>query len=187
MLELGVPEWSAYEVHGTTLADVHAEISALPEAGSCDWSASSYDASWGDDGKVAEVTAVVRITVQMPAWVEEGQAPQEAQDEWQRFWRALRDHEQGHIDIVHARIAGVDERMIGEDEAGARRVWDAAFDEINAASKAYDDGNHHGQDEGTILDLDAGAPVESEGESSGSESSEGESSESDSSEESSYS
>jgi predicted secreted Zn-dependent protease len=186
MLTLGIPDWVTYEVHGTTLADVHAEISALPEAGNCDWSASSYDASWGDDGNVTEVNAVIRITVQMPAWVEEGQAPQEAQAEWQRFWGALRDHEQGHIDIVHERIAGVDQRMVGETETGARQVWDAAFDEINTASKSYDDSNHNGQDEGTILDLDAGAPAESEEESSESESSESESSESDSGEESSY-
>ena len=172
MLTLGIPDWITYDVSGTTLADVHAAISTLPEAGSCDWSASSYDASWGDDGKVTEVEAVIRITVSMPAWVEADQAPQAAQDEWNRFWAALRDHEQGHIDIVTEKIAGVDVAMLDKTEAGAKQVWDAAFDEINKASKAYDDGNHNGQDEGTILDLDAGAPAESEDESSESESTE---------------
>ena len=171
MLEIGFPEWVAYEVHGTTLTEVHDVIRTMPEAGSCDWSESTYSVSWGDDGKVTDVEAVIRIKVTMPAWVEVDQAPQEAQDEWNRFWAALEAHEQGHIDIVSEKLADVDTGMIGKTEAEAGQVWNTAFDELNKASKAYDDGNNHGQNEGTILDLDAGAPAETE------ESSEGESTE----------
>jgi len=160
MLELGYPEWIAYDVHGTTLMEVDEVISAMPEAGRCDWSESSYSLAWGDDGKVSEVEAVIRYRVTMPTWVEVDEAPQAAQDEWWRFWSALEGHEQGHVDLVNEHIAGVDEKMLGTSEAGAKKAWDDAFDAINRASKAYDDSTKNGQNTGTILDLDAGVPVE---------------------------
>src|SRR5262249_4310361 len=101
----------------------------------------------------AEATVDVQITVTMPHWAGASSAPPEEQAEWERFLGALRQHEQGHVDLVHTYLNNADTLIQGVDETTAAQQGQANHPALHTASDQYDAGNNHGENEGTVINL----------------------------------
>jgi predicted secreted Zn-dependent protease len=145
-------EWVAYDVDGTTLADVVANIAHLPEAGTAEWHP-QYDYQADEHGVVSDVTINVGWKITMPNWTGRDSASQPAQDEWDRFWSVLETHERGHLELVDTALSTLDQQMIGKSVTAAQHAWNAALAKLQQDSNAYDTANDHGRKAGTIIDL----------------------------------
>src|SRR5262245_35881421 len=80
-----------------TLADVTSTMGGMSEAAHADFDLQmSYATS---NGHISTVDLTMTLTIDMPEWSAAGSARQVEQTEWNRFLRALRAHEDGHIAI----------------------------------------------------------------------------------------
>lgn len=155
-VEFSDTEWLSEPLDGATLAAVAETISQMDEAGKTEWFV-HYD--YETSGDVLSTTAVtVKMRVTMPRWSGYGTARQAERDEWDRFCAALRTHEQGHIGLVHERLAGIDARLVGKSVDEATRAWQNELDTLRSASDSYDDTTDHGRNQGTIIDVSVGRP-----------------------------
>ena len=152
-VHLGQAQWTTWDLHAQTLAEVASAIEAMDEPGNTDWSHSSYTTHHDNSGTVDSVDVTVNVTVSMPHWVERDHATTAEQTEWDRALAALHAHEQGHVDLVHTYLEHIDTHMIGHDEAGAHAVWNETFTNLQAASDHYDAGNGHGTQAGTTIQV----------------------------------
>jgi predicted secreted Zn-dependent protease len=154
------PQWTTYDVHGHTLAEVARQIEHLPEAGQTHWQPSYHVTRWSGN-VIAAVQVDVHVTVSMPHWAEAASAPPEQQAEWERFVGALQTHEQGHIDLVTTYLQDAVTILENVTEETAAQQWHDTLAALQAASDQYDAGNDHGRNEGTtitIADEDTVAP-----------------------------
>jgi len=116
------------------------------------------------DGKVTSVTINVDINVLMPNWQGASNLNKEAKAEWDRAYKALADHEQGHVDLAKKKLTGVAARMVGKTRAQADAIFKQAVADLKKESDAYDKTTDHGRKTGTIINEDAGKtpPAKSE-------------------------
>lgn len=150
--EFGGVEWVAYTASGETLADLVAAIQHLPEAGSAEWHP-SYDYVADDQGVVTSAEVAVSWKITLPTWDGYGAASQAAKDEWDRFAAALETHELGHLDLVERALTDLDQQMVGRPATELETFFNTTKDALQAASDAYDAQNNHGQNDGTVIDL----------------------------------
>jgi predicted secreted Zn-dependent protease len=144
-----------YDVPGNTLSEVATVIAAMAEAGKAEWWPElAYE---GSDGLVCAVNVTVQQRKTMPYWQGYSDATQPMKDEWDRFWRALDAHEQGHFDLVRTHLENVDQLLVGQPVADVQRVFNDVVAALDAASSAYDAYTSHGLNQGTSIDLDAEA------------------------------
>jgi predicted secreted Zn-dependent protease len=145
------PEVHMYEVPGHTLTEAATVIASMAEAGKAEWWPQfSYES---DNGLVSSATVSVPQRKTMPHWQGYAYATQPMKDEWDRFWRALDAHEQGHFDLVASHLAYVDQVLVGQPVSDVQRVFNDAVAALNAASSAYDVQTSHGVIQGTTIDL----------------------------------
>ncbi len=149
-------EWKTKSVGGSTLAAVAQAISQMEEAAKTEWFP-AYTANAPDD-VLANVAVTVRTKVTMPQWSGYANASQPERDEWDRFYAALRAHEQGHLDLVTSQLSGIDERLAGHSTSDASAAWTNALVELNAASDDYDTSTDHGRSQGTVIDTSHASP-----------------------------
>jgi predicted secreted Zn-dependent protease len=145
-------QWSTYDVAGATLEDAANQISQMTEAGQTHWHPTFAATRW-EGQTIAEVNVDVQISVSMPNWPGAASASAEERAEWERFVGALHQHEQGHIDLVHAYLANADSALAGNTEHDAAQHWHDTLQALQAASDQYDAGNQHGETEGTVINL----------------------------------
>jgi predicted secreted Zn-dependent protease len=153
-LDFSETEWRVYDVDADSLAAVAEAISRLSEAAQAEWFP-AYEFTTSR-GRLATVAVTVGTRVTMPRWTGRPSAPAAEQAEWTRFCDALREHEQGHIDLVMEHLSGVDERLLGQSVTAARRIWQQALESLEAASGAYDRQTDHGRNQGTVIDISIG-------------------------------
>ena len=146
------PQWTAYELHGETLAEVAQQIEGLLEAGQTHWQP-SYRATRWSGNVIAAVQVDVHVTVSLPNWVEASAAPSAQQAEWERFVTALGAHEQGHINLVTTYLQDVDSILENVTAETAAQQWHDNLAALQQASDQYDAGNDHGRNEGTAIAL----------------------------------
>jgi predicted secreted Zn-dependent protease len=144
--------WTHHDVPGHTLADVAAHIGQMVEAGQTHWHPTFHATRW-EGQTIAEAHVDVAITVTMPNWSGSSSASAEEQAEWERFLGALHAHEQGHLDLAQTYLANADTLLEGFDEHTAATQWQNNLHALQTASDQYDAGNHHGEDEGTIINV----------------------------------
>jgi predicted secreted Zn-dependent protease len=151
--EFGDIEWVYYNVSGASLKDAAEAISDLPEAGSAEWYP-HYDYEADGHGVVTSATVTVGWRITLPHWDGYSSAAPAEQGEWDRFLAALEAHERGHLDLAEQYLRDIDQQMVGHSARRAKQAFEHVVHEIQAASDAYDHGNDHGRNEGTIIDLD---------------------------------
>lgn len=144
------PTWSTYEVPGHTLEDAARHIEQQPEAGQTHWLPSYHVQEW-DGNTIKRVQVDVYVEVKMPHWSGYDSATPAEREEWDRFYAALKVHEEHHIGLVRAYTENADVMMEGLDEHAAATKWQENLQALKQASDLYDAGNHNGQDEGTII------------------------------------
>ena len=145
------PEVHMYDVPGHTLTEAATVIASMAEAGKAEWWPQFVYES--DNGVVSSVTVTVPQRQTMPRWSGYADADQPVKGEWDRFWRALDSHEQGHFDLVTQHLANLDRVLVGQPVHDVQRVFADAVAALDAASSAYDVQTSHGVTQGTTLDL----------------------------------
>jgi predicted secreted Zn-dependent protease len=148
-------EWRVYDVDAGTLASAAAFVSGRTEAARTEWSA--HYACITERGRLVSTTVTATIRITMPRWNGFASASAAEQREWRRFVDALRDHEQGHLDLVVRHLSDVDQRLIGRTTANAESAWRRALAALDAATKEYDRETDHGRRQGTSIDVSVGA------------------------------
>jgi len=144
------PEVHMYNVPGHTLTEAATVIASMAEAGKAEWWPQfSYTS---DDDTVSSVTVSVPQRKTMPHWEGYADASQPMRDEWDRFWRALDTHEQGHFDLVTSHLGGLDQLLVGQPVSDVQRIFNDAVAGLDAASSAYDVHTSHGVAQGTSID-----------------------------------
>lgn len=127
-------------------------------AGRTDWNLGYRYQTRVLDGQCRVTTVTTKLTVSMvlPRWRDEARAPAELRAGWQRYLRALRDHENGHRDNgvaarteVEARVRGLAPRR---DCAGIDAEAKAVANEVVARyvelDREYDRRTQHGLTQG---------------------------------------
>jgi len=145
-------EWTTYDVSADSLAAAADAMSGLSEAATTEWFPRyEYEA----DGALTSASVTVATKVTMPRWVGWASASAGERTEWDRFCKALRAHEDGHVKLITKHLADVDARLVGKSPIAAQKAWADALSALDAASRAYDQQTDHGRRFGTIIDLDA--------------------------------
>lgn len=152
------PEWTAYDLHGDTLAEVAQQLDGLLEAGHTQWQPSYHATRWSGN-VIAAVQVDVYVTVSLPRWIEAGIAPFAQQAEWERFVTALGAHQQGHVDLVTTYLQDVDTILENVTDETAAQQWRDNLAALQEASDQYDASNDYGRNEGTTITLPDEDPV----------------------------
>jgi predicted secreted Zn-dependent protease len=151
MESVGPVTESSYAIEASTLADVAAAIGGRSEAGHVGWGpALDFHQT---DGRIDSVTISVSIDLQMPSWSPPSTMLPKARAEWDRWYSALRAHEQGHIDLVHKVFDGLAARLLGKTVAVGQQLFENAKVSLNAQSRAFDTRTGNGTKSGTIMNL----------------------------------
>jgi len=126
-----------------TLAAVAQAMGALGEAAHASF---GYDMSATPRGdSIASVDLTVRLSMEMPAWAHVRRRPQAEQREWNRFLRALRYHEDGHIAIYRREAETSYQRLLEATPETINDVLQAEIERVQRVNDEYDRTNHHGQ------------------------------------------
>lgn len=145
------PGSDPYDVSGTTLAEVHAQLDPT-EWGRCIY---HYDYDYDtENGRVTRVDITLRLTIRLPRWQQgRDEASPEARAEWDRMMAALRAHEERHAEIAREWAPRFKQRILGVRAGNATATYNQVKREADAAQRQYDAETHHGQTEGVTLDL----------------------------------
>jgi hypothetical protein len=95
-------------------------------------------------GRVTRVDLTMTLTIDMPVWSTVGRRPQAEQDEWARFLRALRVHEDGHIAIFRREAPKTYDKLLTTRPGTIEAVLERERLRIVALSDAYDVRTGHG-------------------------------------------
>jgi predicted secreted Zn-dependent protease len=90
-----------------------------------------------------DVTFTFRI--EMPVWTSYPRRPEAERREWDRFYRALLEHERGHIAIIRREAQTTYKRLLAATEATIKNVARQETQRIHHAGAAYDRKTDHGR------------------------------------------
>jgi hypothetical protein len=150
-----------YEVAGRDDAEVLLALRATPRFGAgahaatTDW-AVRWERPDGGVCTAADVRVFVELTVHVPRWRAPPDAPAASVGNWQRYVRALSEHEQGHVDRILAIVARMPEVLAEQGCDGVDVRGREALDVIREANAAYDEATGSGALQGAVLFLPRG-------------------------------
>jgi len=96
------------------------------------------------DNRITLVDLQVLLVINMPEWPNAQRRPDPEKNEWQRFLRALRVHEDGHIDIFRRESATTYQRLLAATPATINAVLARERRRIQGLSDQYDTRTGHG-------------------------------------------
>lgn len=100
--------------------------------------------------KCAEVTTTCKVRI--PRWVGfEESENQDLKNQWSRFYTALIEHEQGHVNIFVESMNTVKENNQGKSCSTASLAYSTAFKELSKKQKDYDHETEHGVKNGAFF------------------------------------
>jgi predicted secreted Zn-dependent protease len=138
-----VPAGVSQRLAGTTLADVVNEVEDADEVGNADF---RFDLDYSHaNGLITNVDLTMELTVGLPVWENRANRPQPERNEWDRFLRALRVHEDGHVDIFRSEAPTTYERLRRARPTTINRVLATETARIRRLSDAYDHRTDHGR------------------------------------------
>jgi hypothetical protein len=131
----------SHTFHHETLDEVADAIVALGEAGKAEF---GLHLDFDFRGRQPQVDLTMVLTLAMPVWTQVSGRPREEREEWQRFLRALRVHEEGHFEIFRREGPVAYEEIRRAGERRIKSVRSAEERRIKRLSKAYDLRTDHG-------------------------------------------
>ncbi len=145
------PQSDPYDVSGTTLAEVHAQLDPA-EWGRCRYHYGyDYDTT---NGRTTRVNITLTLTIRLPRWQEgRDEASPAARAEWDRMMGALRAHEERHAEIAREWAPRFKQRMLGVREGNVASRHSQTLGQVDQRQGQYDTQTTHGQTEGVSLDL----------------------------------
>jgi predicted secreted Zn-dependent protease len=155
-----------YEVSGTSEADLAAALRTRgPKVrgrqffGMTEWEVSAgYRPVTGAGAcSIDALTVEVAVTTHLPRWARTPSAPRSLSRAWERFLRALTEHEHGHralaeeaADAIRHRLATVTASTCERIDGEAQREMAAVMREYEARNRAYDAETGHGRTQGAV-------------------------------------
>jgi predicted secreted Zn-dependent protease len=140
-----------FSVRGATLRDVAQALEARDEWGLF---RSSFTYRTDNDQGASSARFTFIESIAMPSWREYPRQTQDVREEWDRMWRALQAHEQGHRDIFEQRVNGLTatlqamEHPRGGDVSNVVDPWSV---ETQREQDNYDIRTGHGSGTGVTL------------------------------------
>jgi hypothetical protein len=95
-------------------------------------------------GRITTVDLTMNLTIDMPEWPNASGRPAAERTEWARFLRALRAHEDGHIEIFRGQAERAYNRVRRATPATINQVLESERVRIQGLSDAYDTRTGHG-------------------------------------------
>ena len=144
-LLLGSTTTTTYTVTASRLSDVVDLIAGRPEAGKCSWAISYHYDSTGRNGKPVGLVVDASITIELPVWDGRDTARAVERAEWDRFRRALSDHEDGHDTRARTGIQELHDTLVTTRTSRLSTVFASEKQRIQRESNAYDRTTDHGR------------------------------------------
>jgi predicted secreted Zn-dependent protease len=119
-----------------TLADLVANLDRNAEAGEARFKFGMKYTPVAD--RVTNLVLTVSLAIDMPRWPNVAKRPKKEQDEWNRFLKALRFHEDGHIAIFRSEAYTAWNKLQAATPATINQVLADEETRIQALSDAYD-------------------------------------------------
>jgi predicted secreted Zn-dependent protease len=95
--------------------------------------------------RISHLDLTFSLLIEMPVWQGYGTRPKAEKDEWDRFYRALLQHERGHIEIYKNGARQMYTRMAGATTATIQSVHDEEMARIKRLNAEYDRTTDHGR------------------------------------------
>ena len=145
-----------FKVGGKTLQDAKNQLGPL-EWGHFQPIAGKVNHKLDENKKVVSVEIVGGHTIEMPVWTGYTKAPQVCQAEWDRMWKALEKHEQGHA-LIYAEgvlkleftLSGIAEGTITVAELSTH--LGNAMAKMEQAQDKFETDTDKGRKRGVVLD-----------------------------------
>jgi hypothetical protein len=139
---------TSHTFDGGSLRDVVNAMQGLDEVGHADFDlAMSFSTDGGE--RVTNVDLTMQLTMDMPVWTKAAGRPTGERNEWNRFMRALRHHEDGHITICRREAPTTYQRLTRATASTINDVLDRERARIQALNDAYDTRTGHGTTQNT--------------------------------------
>jgi predicted secreted Zn-dependent protease len=144
-----------YPVFGSSEAEVRTNMSILGPRGYDAWTGWTIHWDWPGKGTEncqldkAKVTSSVYVI--FPRWLRPSHAPQELVEKWQRYNKALGEHELEHVSMVSKNIDAIRTSIMRATCTTAEQAAETALKNLQAQSDAYDQATGHGVTQGAIF------------------------------------
>jgi predicted secreted Zn-dependent protease len=146
---------SSIRIGGKTLGEALKELLKRGEWGEFDGDI-GYSAKADANGHVTEITLNPSYTIEMPTWAGYSKAPKACQKEWDRMWKKLEEHENGHLaihldalDKIQDALKQQTDLTASELDSQVARIMKQAQDNQNK----YDSSTGNGSKKGVQLNI----------------------------------
>ncbi len=148
-----------YDIRGKTASDLRSQMNALgPLDGGRRWDAyTAWYIRWNWPGygtrdcDLGRATTSLEITVTLPHWANPKGADSALITRWNKYYKALARHEQGHVDNVTKGYPKVLQAIQNATCATAEQAALQAIEPIREADRVYDEKTGHGATEGAVF------------------------------------
>jgi predicted secreted Zn-dependent protease len=128
-----------------TLAEVAHRIATLPESARAGWKL-DYRYETKSNGQLDNVDLNLTLTMEMPVWDNYRNRPKRERDEWDRFYRALRFHEDGHHNLCKREIETIYSKLSNAKTANdLKSIYDSELVRLQQENNDFDKRVNHGQ------------------------------------------
>lgn len=153
---LGDADLRWYDVRGHDVRSLRESLRAaapLNEAGEHVNGDTRWVTTWswkggGEPCRVEQVSFDLSVIVSLPRWTPDPGTDPALVDQWRAYLEALGVHERGHVDLVTAEVAQLDDILRGTPCADADGVGATTLDAIRALNEDYDVRTEHGRLQG---------------------------------------
>ena len=148
-----------YDVRGLTSAEIRANTQAHQKKthnfGGCD-ALTEGKLRWVGEPPVVHMDIVYK----MPRWVDYDQGSAELKARWDRYYKALQFHEEGHRRICEAEAQAAEQMMQTADRRSRtfNRDMNILYQNYDKQQIAYDKETRHGQNQGVIFEVTEAPP-----------------------------
>lgn len=156
-VEITLPgaETTYYEVVGRSDLEVLSQLRQLgPKLGTGAHSAVtvwSIRWEWPDSPTCQPVELKTSVQVTFPLWRPPGGAPSSSVGNWQRFVRALAEHEAQHVANANEAITALQTQMLSATCADISAIGNAVLTALRERDRALDEATQHGAAQGATL------------------------------------
>jgi predicted secreted Zn-dependent protease len=127
-----------------TLDDVAKKINQLTEAGSASWSV-DYSIPSLENNQIENFIITLSLTMKMPVWANYPNRPEKEKKEWDRFYKALRYHEDQHHELCKRLARMMNQKLLNEkNEKDFKRVFNTEFSKFQTLNDKLDEDSGHG-------------------------------------------
>jgi predicted secreted Zn-dependent protease len=151
----GKKDNATFKVNAKTLEGAADELSKRDEWGKFNGKIDySYDSDENDF--VTNVTLKPSYTIDMPVWAAYKKAPKPCQEEWDRMYKALEKHEDGHRLIHLETLATIETALQGKTDYTSTQL-DTDFGQMMTSGQTnqdkFDTSTGHGEKKGVTLTI----------------------------------